>query len=75
MAELRFLGMIAPRMNVMDKVAHSLALEEIAAGDAACSTIMSVHNSVAVPIAASETKHERTFPATFGNRQRSGHLR
>ena len=29
-----------------DHVAYALALEEIAAGDGACSTIMSVHNSV-----------------------------
>jgi len=45
-----------------DQVAHSLALEEIAAGDAACSTIMSVHNSVGcMPIAAfgDETQKER----------------
>lgn len=65
MAELGFLGMIAPPEwggGGADQVAHSLALEEIAAGDAACSTIMSVHNSVGcMPIAAfgNEAQKER----------------
>jgi alkylation response protein AidB-like acyl-CoA dehydrogenase len=31
----------------LDHVAYALALEEVAAGDGSCSTIMSVHNSVA----------------------------
>ena len=49
MAELGFLGMLTP--PEYDGVgsgflAYALALEEIAAGDGACSTIMSVHNSV-----------------------------
>ena len=49
MAELGFLGMLVP--SEYDGVetgflAYALALEEIASGDGACSTIMSVHNSV-----------------------------
>ncbi len=49
MGELGFLGMLVPEeyggANA-DNVSYALALEEIAAGDGACSTIMSVHNSV-----------------------------
>jgi len=49
MAQLGFLGMLTP--EEFDGVgsgflAYALALEEIAAGDGACSTILSVHNSV-----------------------------
>lgn len=50
MAELGLLGMLVPPEwdgAGTDHVAYALALEEIAAGDGACSTIMSVHNSVA----------------------------
>jgi len=50
MAELGFMGMLVPEEwggAAADHVAYALALEEIAAGDGACSTIMSVHNSVA----------------------------
>ena len=50
MASLGFLGMLVPEEwggAGADHVAYALALEEIAAGDGACSTIMSVHNSVA----------------------------
>jgi alkylation response protein AidB-like acyl-CoA dehydrogenase len=49
MGELGFLGMLVPEAYggaATDHVAYALALEEIAAGDGACSTIMSVHNSV-----------------------------
>jgi len=49
MGELGFLGMLVPEHYdgaATDNVAYALALEEIAAGDGACSTIMSVHNSV-----------------------------
>jgi butyryl-CoA dehydrogenase len=49
MGKLGFLGMMVPEGYggaAADHVAYALALEEIAAGDAACSTIMSVHNSV-----------------------------
>ncbi len=50
MASLGFLGMLVPEEwggVGADHVAYALALEEIAAGDGSCSTIMSVHNSVA----------------------------
>lgn len=54
MGELGFMGMlVSDTWGGCDTgyVAYSLALEEIAAGDGACSTIMSVHNSVGcVPI-------------------------
>jgi len=50
MGELGLLGMLVPPEwggAGADHVAYALALEEIAAGDGATSTIMSVHNSVA----------------------------
>ncbi len=50
MGELGLLGMLLPEEfdgAGADHLAYSMALEEIAAGDGACSTIMSVHNSVA----------------------------
>jgi butyryl-CoA dehydrogenase len=54
MAELGFFGMLVPEQwggADTGYLAYAMALEEIAAGDGACSTIMSVHNSVAcVPI-------------------------
>src|ERR1700730_12345067 len=49
MGQLGLLGMLVPEAYdgaATDHVAYALALEEIAAGDGACSTIMSVHNSV-----------------------------
>ena len=49
MGELGLLGMLVPPEwdgAGVDHVAYALALEEIAAGDGAVSTIMSVHNSV-----------------------------
>jgi butyryl-CoA dehydrogenase len=49
MGRLGLLGMLVPEAYdgaASDHVAYALALEEIAAGDGACSTIMSVHNSV-----------------------------
>ncbi len=49
LGELGFLGMLVPDEYGgagMDHVAYAMALEEIAAGDGATSTIMSVHNSV-----------------------------
>lgn len=55
LGELGMLGMLVPSEwdgAAVDHVAYALAIEEIAAGDGATSTIMSVHNSVAcVPIA------------------------
>lgn len=54
MAQLGLLGMLVPEEYdgaATDHVSYALALEEIAAGDGACSTIMSVHNSVGcVPV-------------------------
>ena len=54
MGELGFLGMLVPEQyggSDLGTVAYALALEEIAAADGACSTIMSVHSSVGcVPI-------------------------
>jgi len=50
MGELGLLGMVVPEEYqgaAADTVAYAMALEEIAVGDGACSTIMSVHNSVA----------------------------
>ena len=49
MGNLGLLGMLVPENYggaATDNIAYSMALEEIAAGDGACSTIMSVHNSV-----------------------------
>ncbi|WP_174906504.1 acyl-CoA dehydrogenase family protein [Burkholderia diffusa] len=49
LGELGLLGMIVPQElggAYTDYVAYALAIEEIAAGDAACATLMSVHNSV-----------------------------
>lgn len=54
MGELGFLGMLVPEAqggSKTDDLAYALAIEEIAAGCASCSTLMSVHNSVGcVPI-------------------------
>lgn len=49
MGQLGFLGMLVPEQwggSATGHLAYAMALEEIAAGDGACSTIMSVHNSV-----------------------------
>lgn len=65
MGELGFLGMLLPESVggvAADNVAYALALEEIASGDGACSTIMSVHNSVGcMPI------------LNYGNEQQKAH--
>lgn len=54
MGELGLLGMLVPETqggSKTDDLAYALAIEEIAAGCASCSTLMSVHNSVGcVPI-------------------------
>ncbi|WP_312270786.1 acyl-CoA dehydrogenase family protein [Pseudomonas sp.] len=64
MAELGFMGMLVPDPwggCETGYVAYALALEEIAAGDGACSTIMSVHNSVGcVPIHHFGTDEQKT---------------
>lgn len=49
MGALGFMGMLVPEEfggSDLGMVAYALALEEIAAGDGACSTILSVHSSV-----------------------------
>jgi alkylation response protein AidB-like acyl-CoA dehydrogenase len=49
MGELGFMGMLVPEAYdgaAVDHVSYALAIEEVAAGDGAVSTIMSVHNSV-----------------------------
>lgn len=49
MGRLGFMGMLVPEEHggaAADHVAYALAIEEVAAGDGAVSTIMSVHNSV-----------------------------
>ena len=49
MGQLGLLGMIVPEQwggSYTDYTAYALAIEEIAAGDSAVSTLMSVHNSV-----------------------------
>jgi alkylation response protein AidB-like acyl-CoA dehydrogenase len=77
MGELGLLGMMVPAElggTYTDYVAYALALEEIAAGCAACATMMSVHNSVGCgPIlkfgtAAQQTRwlHELALGKTIG---------
>jgi alkylation response protein AidB-like acyl-CoA dehydrogenase len=49
MGGLGLMGMLVPEDwggAAADHVAYALAIEEVAAGDGACSTIMAVHNSV-----------------------------
>ncbi|QRM57506.1 acyl-CoA dehydrogenase family protein [Sinorhizobium sp. BG8] len=68
MGELGFLGMLVPDAyggSETGVVAYALAVEEIAAGDGPCSTIMSVHSSVGcVPILkfGTETQKQRFLP-------------
>ncbi|NSX87383.1 acyl-CoA dehydrogenase [Agrobacterium tumefaciens] len=68
MGDLGFLGMLVSEEyggSETGAVAYALALEEIAAGDGACSTIMSVHNSVGcVPILkfGTEDQKQRFLP-------------
>ncbi|MEK0081795.1 acyl-CoA dehydrogenase family protein [Benzoatithermus flavus] len=63
MGELGFFGMLLPEAyggSDTGQIAYALALEEIAAGDGACSTIMSVHNSVAcMPILKFGTEEQK----------------
>ena len=69
MGELGFMGMLVPEEHggaAADNVAYALALEEIAAGDGAVSTIMSVHTSVGcMPILAfgSDAQRSTLLPA------------
>ncbi len=63
MGRLGFLGMLVPEDwggAGADHVSYALALMEIAAGDGSCSTIMSVHNSVAcMPILTFGTTEQK----------------
>ena len=63
MAALGLFGMLVPEQyggSDTGYVAYALALEEVAAGDGACSTIMSVHNSVGcVPILKFGTEQQK----------------
>ena len=63
MGALGFLGMLVPEAyggSNLGTVAYALALEEIAAADGACSTIMSVHSSVGcVPILRFGTEEQK----------------
>lgn len=73
MAALGLFGMLVPEQwggSDTGYVAYAMALEEIAAGDGACSTIMSVHNSVGcVPIlrfGSEQQKREYLTPLATG---------
>lgn len=63
MGELGLLGMLVPETyggSETGTVAYAAALEEIAAGDGPCSTIMSVHSSVGcVPILKFGTEQQK----------------
>jgi len=63
MGELGLLGMLVPEEyggSNTGTLAYAAALEEIAAGDGPCSTIMSVHSSVAcVPILKFGTEEQK----------------
>ena len=75
MGELGLLGMLVPENYggaASDNLAYSMALEEVAVGDGACSTIMSVHNSVGcLPIlkfGTDEQKQEYLIPLASGEK-------
>ncbi len=63
MGELGFFGMLVPESwggADVDQLSYALALEEIAVGDGAVSTIMSVHNSVGcAPILNFGSEHQK----------------
>lgn len=63
MGTLGFLGMLVPEAyggTQTDLVSYALALEEIAAADGACSTIVSVHSSVGcMPIVKFGTEEQK----------------
>ncbi len=65
MGELGLLGMVVPEEwggTYSDYTAYALAIEEIAAGDASTSTLMSVHNSVGCgPILTWGTDEQKKF--------------
>jgi alkylation response protein AidB-like acyl-CoA dehydrogenase len=63
MGALGLMGMLVPEEwggAGIDRVSYALAVEELAAGDASCSTIMTVHNSVGcVPILQYGTQEQK----------------
>ena len=63
MGELGFMGMLVPAEwggSELDYLSYMLAVEEIAAGDGSCSTIMSVNNSiVCLPILNFGTEEQK----------------
>lgn len=63
MAKLGLLGLLVPESlggSYVGYLGYAIALEEIARGDASCSTIMAVHNSVAsLPILHYGTKEQQ----------------
>ncbi len=63
MGELGLFGMTVPEAyggSAAGQLAYAVAMEEIAAGDGACSTIMSVHNSVGcAPIVKFGTEEQK----------------
>lgn len=63
MGELGMMGMLVPAEYDgagVDYVSYALCLEEVAAGDGSCSTIMSVHNSVGcMPILKFGTEEQK----------------
>ena len=71
MGALGLMGMLVPEEwggAGIDRVSYALAVEELAAGDGSCSTIMTVHNSVGcVPILQYGTPGaEGALPAAAG---------
>lgn len=77
LGELGFLGMLLPEQwggSDTGYVAYATALEEIAAADAACSTIMSVHNSVVcMPILKyGNTSQQKEFLADLAQGKKLG---
>jgi alkylation response protein AidB-like acyl-CoA dehydrogenase len=75
MGRLGFMGMLVPPEwggAGADHVSYALAMEEVAAGDGACSTIMGVHNSVGcLPIlkfGSTEQKERFLKPLARGER-------
>ncbi|CUX58339.1 MULTISPECIES: acyl-CoA dehydrogenase family protein [Agrobacterium] len=78
MSDLGFLGMLVPEAyegSDLGMVAYALALEEIAASDGSCSTIVSVHSSVAcVPILrfGNEEQKKRFLPDLASGRSIGG---
>ena len=78
MGELGLMGMTVPEEYggaMLDAVSYAVALEEIAAGDGALSTIMSVHNSVGcTPIVKFGTEEQkRAFLPKMATGEHIGH--